>query len=61
MFNKTCYRGTNSDYGWIPSDSGNIRLQNDSTHDSSIGNIVNRRYENVFIANATVPGKFCWK
>lgn len=51
------FRGKNSDHGWRLPDAENNRLQNDSTN-LPIGTIINRRYENVFIAYATVPGRF---
>lgn len=60
IFTINCYRGDNIDYGRKSFIDVNNRLQNDSTN-SSIGYIVNRRYENVFIAYATVPGMFCCK
>lgn len=35
-------------------------LQHDNTNSNNflIGNVGNRRYENVFIAYATIPGEF---
>lgn len=54
------FSGNNSDFGWKSVDDENNRLQNDSTNDNTIGKnyqkVVNRRYENIFIAYATVPG-----
>jgi len=60
FFIQAC-RGKNLDLGWRSFDNGNGRVQNDSTTTSnnnhhSVETIPNRRYENVFIAHATIPG-----
>ncbi|XP_025197088.1 caspase-1-like [Melanaphis sacchari] len=56
FFIQAC-RGKMSDFGWEYCDGENNVLQNDSSNISSTGNIIhNRRYKDIFIAFATVPG-----
>lgn len=54
------FRGNNSDFGWTSVNDKNNKLQNDSTGktetEKNHHGFVNRRYENIFIAYATVPG-----
>lgn len=55
FFIQAC-RGKNSDFGWKHCDGENNCLQNDSTYMYSIGSNIQRRYKDVFIAYATIPG-----
>lgn len=51
--------GKNSDFGWKHHDGEINRLHNDSSSISSpFTTIFERRYKDVFIAYATIPGKF---
>jgi len=50
-------RGDNSDFGWKYHDGENNRLHKDSGTLSPYTTIFERRYKDVFIAYATIPGK----
>lgn len=50
-------RGDNSDFGWKYHDGENNRLHDDSSIMSPNIKISERRYKDVFIAYATIPGK----
>jgi len=49
-------RGKNSDFGWKYHDGENNHLDDDSTT-LSPNTTIERRYKDVFVAYATIPGK----
>lgn len=51
------FRGPNRNFGWKYCNSDYNCLQNDGDDLYPIGTISDRRYEDVFIAYATLPGK----
>ncbi|CAH1725817.1 caspase-1-like [Aphis gossypii] len=55
FFIQAC-RGEISDFGWKYCDGEKNVVQTDSTTISSTGSMYNRRYKDIFIAFATVPG-----